>query len=121
MGLGLGIKRQPKMSSRERRDSIDSTSTITEDGRHGTFGTIDDNVSVGDSNFQGDDEDSVASSYVEDASLREAKTTSLIRITNGKEERYSMATLSQRAEKILANAKQRLTVRSGFHVSVYGG
>ncbi|ETS86400.1 hypothetical protein PFICI_00228 [Pestalotiopsis fici W106-1] len=105
-------KSEPKVMSRdrERRLSMESTSTITNGDNPGTFADFDDSVSVVDSNFQGDDEESVADSYVfydgadertpEEEAAREA------------EERYSTA-LSRRAEQILANAKRRLTNMEG--------
>lgn len=103
---------EPRVMSRdrERRLSMESTSTITNGDNPGTFADFDDSVSVVDSNFQGDDEESVADSYVfydgadertpEEEAAREA------------EERYSTA-LSRRAEQILANAKRRLTNMEG--------
>jgi hypothetical protein len=108
---------EPRVMSRdrERRLSMESTSTITNGDNPGTFADFDDSVSVVDSNFQGDDEESVADSYVfydgadertpEEEAAREA------------EERYSTA-LSRRAEQILANAKRRLTV--GGHILIFG-
>lgn len=99
---------------RERRLSMESTSTITNGDHAGLFADFDDAVSVDDSNFQGDDEDSVAESYIFDNALVQEKE-----IPNnepdqtlddvGTQERYSTA-LSRRAEQILANAKRRLTV-----------
>lgn len=105
-------KTEPRIMSRdrERRSSMESTSTITNGDNPGNFADFDDSVSVVDSNFQGDDEESVADSYVfydgadertpEEEAAREA------------EERYSTA-LSRRAEQILANAKRRLTNMEG--------
>ncbi|KAJ0320650.1 hypothetical protein Brms1b_003152 [Colletotrichum noveboracense] len=50
----------------ERRSSVESTSTITTTQDHNVFADFDDAVSVDDSNFQGDDEESVAESYTDD-------------------------------------------------------
>ena len=95
---------------RERRYSNDSSSTITTQDHRATFGDFDDSVSVGDSSFQGDDEESMASSYVEGtipktARIRESEMDQ----ANGD---YSTSYISNRAEQILANAKRRLTVGS---------
>jgi hypothetical protein len=95
---------------RQRSGSVESTSTaatLTDDNRR-HFDSVDDMLSNADSsNCQGDDEGSVADSYIE------ALRTS-IRSPNREQDadRYSTATLSARAEAILANAKKRLTVRS---------
>jgi hypothetical protein len=105
-------QRRSKVAARdrERRYSNDSTSTITTQDHRATFGDFDDSVSVGDSSFQGDDEESMASSYVEgtiprSARIRESKMDE----ANGD---YSTSYISNRAEQILANAKRRLTVGS---------
>lgn len=110
-----GVKQRAKehAAQRERRDSIDSNSTITDDRERPAFiADFNDAVSVGDSVFQGDDEESLASSYVDDSSsLAEGPTptrTSLGSGLNG--QKYSTTQLSRRAEQILANAKKRLTV-----------
>ncbi|KAI8956744.1 hypothetical protein F5Y11DRAFT_361447 [Daldinia sp. FL1419] len=105
-------KKDSKLSSRERRESIDSTSTITTHDRGALFADFDDTVSVDDSNFQGDDEESVADSYADDALVREGIMTSKEVRDRINEERYSTA-LSRRAEQILANAKRRLTTMEG--------
>jgi hypothetical protein len=102
---------------RERRlsmESMDSTSTITNGDRQGLFADFDDSVSVDDSNFQGDDEDSVAVSYLYDDESESGSKTPPAHprsrsLDPEAEERYSAA-LSRRAEQILANAKKRLTV-----------
>ncbi|KAI2616465.1 hypothetical protein GGR54DRAFT_631623 [Hypoxylon sp. NC1633] len=105
-------KKDSKISSRERRMSIDSTSTITTQDQAALFADFDDAVSVDDSNFQGDDEESVADSFIEDASVREDSLPTRNSRTAAGEERYSTA-LSRRAEQILANAKRRLTTMEG--------
>ncbi|KAK1240792.1 hypothetical protein MKX07_006225 [Trichoderma sp. CBMAI-0711] len=91
----------------ERRMSTESTSTVgTHDG--GAFVDFDDAASHGgDSIFQGDDEESVASAYVEGTAvahhLRPYDPMTVRRLSD------DGAALSQRAEQILANAKARLT------------
>ncbi|KAI1858973.1 uncharacterized protein JN550_012235 [Neoarthrinium moseri] len=102
---------------RERRLSMESTSTITNGDQEGLFADFDDTVSVDDSVFQGDDEESVAASYVYDGASDGGDRTPPARDLNQglgpeAEERYSTA-LSRRAEQILANAKRRLTTMEG--------
>lgn len=99
-----------KRAKVERRVSVESTSTIRTQDQAGFFADFDDAVSVDDSSFQGDDEESVADTFVDDVSVREARPT-----TQGNESglqggKYSTASISRRAEQILANAKRRLTV-----------
>ncbi|KAJ4403209.1 hypothetical protein N0V82_010685 [Gnomoniopsis sp. IMI 355080] len=116
------IKKRAKAEQRERRSSSDSNSTIT-DHDHiqnpPVFADFDDTVSVGESVFQGDDEESLASSYVDDSSLADgppALSSGMNPRDSG--QRYSTAQLSKRAEQILANAKKRLTsfaAASGHH------
>lgn len=102
--------------ARERRSSLESNSTITTEDHAAIFADFDDSVSVGDSVFQGDDEESMASSYVEGTPVPEptrlgvSKPENLDRLST-----YSTASLSRRAEEILANAKKRLTVRVQTH------
>lgn len=99
---------QQPSKERERRSSTDSTSTIgTHDG--GAFVDFDDSASVGgDSIFQGDDEESLASEYVQGTAtsqhLRAYDQNSMRRLSD------DGASISKRAEQILANAKMRLTV-----------
>lgn len=102
-------QRRSKMSGRERRASIESTSTITTQDHKGNFVEFDDSVSIDDSNFQGDDEGSMASSYVEGTVPRPPRMGP----SNGEDGGgdYSTSYISNRAELILANAKRRLTVR----------
>ncbi|KAI1073506.1 hypothetical protein F5B20DRAFT_587190 [Whalleya microplaca] len=113
------IKKKDKdmKPSHTRRASIDSTSTVTTTEQPGLFADFDDGVSVDDSNFQGDDEESVIDSYNDDAFAEDDR----LRIKERSrglgervlgEERYSTA-LSRRAEQILANAKRRLTTMEG--------
>ncbi|RYP61016.1 hypothetical protein DL770_009867 [Monosporascus sp. CRB-9-2] len=92
------------MVSRERRASLESNSTITSLEQPGLFADFDDNVSVDDSNFQGDDEESVADSYIDDESVQEGPSP-----IRERDQYKDSAALSRRAEQILANAKQRLT------------
>lgn len=99
-------RRRVRNVSRERRASIDSTSTITSLERPQVFADFDDTVSVDDSNFQGDDEDSVADSYIDDESVQEGPSP----IVERSQRHGDSTALSRRAEQILANAKQRLTV-----------
>lgn len=105
------IKTRSQVLAHSRRSSIESTSTI---GRGATLTDFDDSVSVDDSNFQGDDEESMASAYVEGTAAREPTTTYRTRsgVQRPTDDRYSTNSLSQRAEEILANAKRRLTVRT---------
>ncbi|KAK8116306.1 hypothetical protein PG984_012808 [Apiospora sp. TS-2023a] len=102
---------------RERRFSMESTSTITNGDNPRIFSDFDDTVSVDDSVFQGDDEESNAASYFYDeASMTgdETPTTQEFSevFTPVAEDRYSTV-LSRRAEQILANAKRRLTTMEG--------
>ncbi|EFX04132.1 hypothetical protein CMQ_1060 [Grosmannia clavigera kw1407] len=111
-----------------RRDSIDSNSTITTQDQAGLFADFDDAISVDDSVFQGDDEESVAEFYTDESfSPREVHGVASItpssllavpsqssgpgstRTSDEDDRRHSTASLSRRAEEILANAKRRLT------------
>lgn len=111
-------KSEPRIMARdrERRLSMESTSTVTNGDHAGTFADFDDSVSVDDSNFQGDDEESVADTYIFEHDLDGDRTPPARENARGlgaeAEERYSTA-LSRRAEQILANAKRRLTVSQG--------
>lgn len=111
MGMSR-IKTRSQILSRERRSSLESNSTITSQGHGAPFADFDDSVSVDDINFQGDDEESMASSYVEGTPAQEPRTARVPRTQEVAEQRYSTSSLSDRAEQILANAKQRLTVGS---------
>ncbi|PHH81243.1 hypothetical protein CDD82_1220 [Ophiocordyceps australis] len=94
--------------TRERRLSLDSTSTVHDPDRTALSKDLDDALSVDDSNFQGDDEDSMASSYADDARPQHP-SSGLVATPN----RYSTASISKRAEQILANAKRRLNTMEG--------
>lgn len=105
-------KRRENRAARPRRMSTDSNSTVTtiEPNQHnGHFADFDDSVSVGDSNFQGDDEESVAESYAGEESARQAKMAAQMQM-HAPNDMSDSSILSRRAEEILANAKRRLTV-----------
>lgn len=104
--------KQNMRAKRERRSSMESTSTITTEDHPAPIPTdFDDSVSVGDSVFQGDDEESMASSYVEGTAAVEPMRLGVARVENiDRLSTYSTTSLSRRAEEILANAKKRLTV-----------
>ncbi|KAH6998164.1 hypothetical protein BKA56DRAFT_664784 [Ilyonectria sp. MPI-CAGE-AT-0026] len=112
MGLPQ-IKIKAQIASRERRSSIESTSTVTTQGRNAPFADFDDAVSVDDINFQGDDEESMASSYVEGTPMQEPGVVRrpVRQVSAG--DRFSTNSISDRAEQILANAKKRLTTMEG--------
>lgn len=108
MGYNAVMKRS-KTGTHERKVSVESTSTVTSEPQAAEmFHDFDDGISVDDSNFQGDDEESVADGpYGEDGGS--------LKPLSGKgdrkeEDRHSSAALSRRAEMILANAKKRLDV-----------
>jgi hypothetical protein len=105
------MKQKIKQSriSHQRHTSVESNSTVTAHDQAGLFADFDDAVSIDDSNFQGDDEDSVADSYIDDVSVQETISKAKEPSPDPDESRYSTP-LSRRAEQILANAKQRLTV-----------
>ncbi|KAK2069676.1 hypothetical protein P8C59_004231 [Phyllachora maydis] len=104
--------RQNLAMQRDRRCSIESTSTITAQSQGALYADFDDTLSVGDSVFQGDDEDSLASSADDPPAL-----SSLLDLpSHDKMERmstHSTVSIGQRAEEILANAKMRLTTMEG--------
>ncbi|KAI1432621.1 hypothetical protein GGR50DRAFT_583336 [Xylaria sp. CBS 124048] len=105
--------RQARMAH-QRNGSVGSDSTVTAPHEPASiFADFDDTLSIEDSNFQGDDEDSVADSYIEDIS---AQGTSSKKLSfDPADERYS-SPLSRRAELILANAKRRLsTMEDNLH------
>lgn len=118
MGYNAVMKRT-KGGTHERKVSVESTSTVTSQGQAAElFDDFDDSVSIDDSNFQGDDEESVfeggselANKLSHSHSL-ERKESSIGR----DEDRQSSAALSRRAELILANAKKRLDVSSSTTV-----
>jgi hypothetical protein len=106
------MKQKIKQSriAHQRHVSVESNSTVTAHDHAGVFADFDDAVSIDDSNFQGDDEDSVADSYIDDASVQETISPAARESSfNPNDPRYSTP-LSRRAEEILANAKQRLIV-----------
>lgn len=104
------IRRAPGANARDSRMSIDSAHTIPT-SHDGTFADFDDSVSVDDSNFQGDDEESVASSYLDEHTIPRDAPAPKSSDLSANEDRYSTSSISRRAEQILANAKRRLTVR----------
>ncbi|KAK0655571.1 hypothetical protein B0T16DRAFT_315840 [Cercophora newfieldiana] len=117
MGVAAMLKKKSNKSmnaQRERRSSLESNSTITTEDQAALFADFDDTASVGDSVFQGDDEESMASSYVEGTPAQPAprlgipNTDSADRLST-----YSTTSISRRAEEILANAKKRLTTMEG--------
>ncbi len=103
-------KRSKQSIKRERRSSNDSTSTITTQDQAALFADFDDSVSVVDSVFQADDEESLASSYVEGNAVPEPARLAVATTDTDRLSTYSTTSLSRRAEEILANAKKRLTV-----------
>lgn len=120
------LLKRNKIGTHQRHASIESTSTITSEGQAAEhlFADFDDNVSVDDSVFQGDDEESVAASSVADSYIEEviaSETRRLARTESDLEsndDSSSSAALSRRAEQILLNAKMRLNVscfRFPFH------
>ncbi|POR31965.1 Uncharacterized protein TPAR_07821 [Tolypocladium paradoxum] len=113
MGKKVLKKRTTQNGTRERRLSIESTSTINELERAAPFGDFDDSVSVDDSNFQGDDEESMAESYLEDTSVVKPGNSAKPSGQGLSEDRFSTNSISKRAEQILANAKRRLTTMEG--------
>ncbi|KAF7559157.1 hypothetical protein G7046_g4993 [Stylonectria norvegica] len=110
---GPHIRERSQAVSRERSSSIDSTSTITTQDHNAHFADFDDAVSVDDINFQGDDEESMASEYVDGTSIQEPEVRSRINAQSKGEDRFSTGSISDRAEEILANAKRRLTKMEG--------
>ncbi|KAK3362977.1 hypothetical protein B0T25DRAFT_26295 [Lasiosphaeria hispida] len=117
MGLAAMMNKKSNKSlnsQRERRASFESTSTITTQEQAALFADFDDTASVGDSVFQGDDEESMASSYVEGTPVPEPSRLRIPNVdSNDRLSTYSTTSLSRRAEEILANAKKRLTTMEG--------
>lgn len=112
MGIPPRFKNKTQAVPRGRRSSLESTSTVTTQGQDGgEFADFDDVVSVDDVNFQGDDEESMASSYVEGTPAQEPNPVRRPE-RQPTEDRFSTSSLSDRAEQILANAKKRLSVGS---------
>ncbi|KPM41610.1 hypothetical protein AK830_g4978 [Neonectria ditissima] len=112
MGLPR-MKSKTQLPSRERRDSLESTSTIRTQDHNAPFADFDDAVSVDDLNFQGDDEESMASSYVEGTPAQIPVPVRRPERQVSGDKRYSTNSISDRAEEILANAKRRLTTMEG--------
>lgn len=102
-----------KPGTHGRKVSLESTSTVTEETQPAElFNDFDDSVSVDDSNFQGDDEGSVADSYSEEVVAMEIQRLSKLENSLARDDDpNSSAALSRRAEQILLNAKKRLNVR----------
>ncbi|KAG5963061.1 hypothetical protein E4U58_003699 [Claviceps cyperi] len=109
------LKKRPQITNRERRLSIESTSTTqTIDVPDGVFGDLDDSITVpDDTSFHGDDEESIASEFVDEKSrpIRSARAMPSDRALD--EDQSSTKYISKRAEQILANAKRRLTAMEG--------
>ncbi len=117
-GVAPKKSKQSLSAKRERRASMESNSTITTEDHAAAFADFDDTVSVDDSVFQGDDEESMASSYVEGTAAIEPVRLQVAKVENvDRLSTYSTTSLSRRAEEILANAKKRLTVGSSFWMS----
>jgi hypothetical protein len=107
------IPSRTKKSTHQRKISMESTSTVAEDPQSAEmFKDFDDGVSVDDSNFQGDDEESVAGSYSGEVTAMESSRFSMAKSVVEDDDDYSSAALSRRAEQILLNAKKRLNVRN---------
>lgn len=109
---GVRRKAREQAVQRERRFSAGSDSTITDVREQpDLFADVGEAVSVaGDSVFQGDDEESLASSYVDDSDAVGTSTSRGTLPSGAPGQKYTTAQLSRRAEHILANAKRRLTV-----------
>ncbi|QSZ28680.1 hypothetical protein DSL72_003180 [Monilinia vaccinii-corymbosi] len=118
-GQELRRRSATRTGTHERKISVESSSTVTSEPLSAMFGDIDDAVSVDDSNFQGDDEESVAESYTDPYrnELVEMETRRLSRregdLGEWDEDQSSSAALSRRAEQILLNAKLRLSNMEG--------
>lgn len=105
------IIRRGKVVSHTRTMSEESASTIRSEGQSAEiFKDFDDAVSVDDSCFQGDDEESVADSYSVEVVAAETERLAKKQNSDEDEDESSSAALSKRAEQILLNAKMRLTV-----------
>ncbi|OBT80032.1 hypothetical protein VF21_01180 [Pseudogymnoascus sp. 05NY08] len=119
MGYQSTVKRS-KVPAHQRSASMESTSTVTTEAPAGeAFRDFDDTVSVDESAFQGDDEESVVGESYGQAMLAEVKTmyrkdARAVDARREKEdEELSSAALSKRAEMILSNAKKRLDNMEG--------
>ncbi|KAH9218467.1 hypothetical protein DL95DRAFT_81638 [Leptodontidium sp. 2 PMI_412] len=109
------VMKRAKTGTHQRKISIESTSTVRSEGQAAElFKDFDDGVSVDDSVFQGDDEESVADSYSEQVIASETQRLATRDHSVGQEDdRNSSAALSRRAEQILLNAKKRLNNMEG--------
>ncbi|KAG5949867.1 hypothetical protein E4U53_005683 [Claviceps sorghi] len=114
------LKKRPQITNRQRRLSIESTSTIqTMEVSDGAFGDFDDSISEDDSSFHGDDEESIAGEFLNDKSVYVPVVTTKGPSFDHVLDEYSLdsssttLSISRRAEQILANAKQRLTAMEG--------
>lgn len=110
---GHGGAKQARYGTHGRKVSVESVSTVTDEPQSAeVFKDFDDGVSVDDSNFQGDDEGSVADSYSEEVVAMEIQRLSRLESSLARDDDpNSSAALSRRAEQILLNAKKRLNVR----------
>jgi hypothetical protein len=113
MGYDAVMKRT-RTGTHQRKISMESTSTVTSEPQAAEmFKDFDDGISVDDSNFQGDDEESVADTYAEEVIASETRRLSMADDGSGRgDDDNSSAALSRRAEQILLNAKKRLNVSS---------
>ncbi|KAJ5047523.1 uncharacterized protein L3040_003346 [Drepanopeziza brunnea f. sp. 'multigermtubi'] len=109
------VMKRTQTGTHKKRVSVDSASTITSEGRTAElFQDFDDDISVDDSVFQGDDEESVADSHTEQVIASETKRLATRDSEfHSEEDRNSSAALSRRAEQILSNAKKRLNNMEG--------
>ncbi|KAL3428051.1 hypothetical protein PVAG01_01560 [Phlyctema vagabunda] len=110
------LLKRTKIGTHERKTSVESTSTVTSEGQvaEHVFADFDDGLSVDDSVFQGDDEQSVADSYTEEVIAAETERLAKREDSHEQEDdKNSSAALSRRAEAILLNAKKRLNNMEG--------
>lgn len=112
LGSDAVTRRARTVAHHQRQMSVESASTVRSEGRAAEhFKDFDDGISVDDSVFQGDDEESVADGYAEEIIASETKRLAKTDDTqDGDEDESSSAALSRRAEEILLNAKKRLNV-----------
>ncbi len=114
------MKKKKAMAQHKRSVSAESGSTVmTEEPttNNMNFKDFDDTVSVDESAFAGDDEESIADYAFSEPMVAETRTlygkraSRMIDMQKEKqEEELSSAALSRRAELILSNAKKRLDV-----------
>lgn len=109
-----------KAQAHKRSVSDESASTFTTEAPHTNnhFRDFDDTVSVDESAFAGDDEESVVDYSYTEPQVAETRTLYSNRASRmidlkKEEEELSSAALSRRAETILANAKKRLDNMEG--------